>query len=50
VGLSKNWSAKVEYLHLDLGTATFFDAASGASNISVPIKDDVARAGISYHW
>ena len=50
VGLSKNWSAKVEYLHLDLGTATFFDAASGASNISVPIKDDIVRAGISYHW
>jgi len=50
VGLSKNWSARVEYLHLDLGTASLFNAASGASNISVPVKDDLVRAGISYHW
>jgi len=50
VGLSKNWSARVEYLHLDLGTASLFNAASGASNISIPVKDDLVRAGISYHW
>lgn len=50
VGLSKNWSARFEFLHLDLGTASFFNAASGASNVSVPVKDDVVRAGISYHW
>jgi len=50
VGLTKNWSAKVEYLHLDLGTASFFNAATNASSVSVPIKDDLARAGISYHW
>jgi opacity protein-like surface antigen len=50
MGLSKNWSARVEYLHLDLGTASLFNAASGTSNVSVPIKDDIVRAGISYHW
>jgi len=50
VGLSKNWSAKFEFLHLDLGTASFFNAASGASTVSVPVKDDLVRAGISYHW
>lgn len=50
VGLKKNWSAKFEFLHLDLGTASFFDAASNASSVSVPVKDNLMRAGISYHW
>lgn len=50
VGLNKNWTAKVEFLHLDLGTASFFNAASNASTVSVPVKDDLLRAGISYHW
>lgn len=49
VGLRKNWSAKFEFLHLDLGTASFFNAASGAT-VSAPVKDDLIRAGISYHW
>src|SRR5664280_1237343 len=40
--LSPNWSAKVEYLHLDLGTASLFSAAS--------ISDDLVRAGVNYHW
>jgi outer membrane immunogenic protein len=50
VGLRKNWSAKFEFLHLDLGTASFFNAASNASSVSAPVKDDLLRAGISYHW
>jgi outer membrane immunogenic protein len=50
VALRQNWSAKLEFLHLDLGTASFFDAATGASSVSAPIKDDLIRAGISYHW
>ncbi len=50
IGLRKNWSAKLEFLHLDLGTASFFDAASNASSVSVPIRDNLTRAGISYHW
>lgn len=49
VGLRKNWSAKFEFLHLDLGTASFFNAASGAT-VSAPVKDNLLRAGISYHW
>ena len=48
--LDRNWSAKVEYLHLDLGTASLFSAASGASTLSVPVTDDLVRAGINYHW
>jgi outer membrane immunogenic protein len=50
VGLNRNWSARLEYLHLDLGTASLFNAASGVSNVSIPVKDDLLRAGISYHW
>ena len=48
--LNPNWSAKVEYLHLDLGTATFFDAASKADALKAPVTDDLVRAGINYHW
>jgi outer membrane immunogenic protein len=48
--IDRNWSAKVEYLHLDLGTADFFSAANGATTLSVPAKDDLVRAGVNYHW
>lgn len=48
--LDRNWSAKVEYLHLDLGTAGFFSAANNATTLSVPAKDNLVRAGINYHW
>lgn len=50
LGLSPNWSAKAEYLHYDLGTTSFFSAASNSSTLNVPIKDNVVRAGINYHW
>jgi outer membrane immunogenic protein len=49
-GINKNWSAKVEYQHLDLGTATFMGAASGTSTLKAPIADDLVRAGLNYHW
>lgn len=49
-GIDRNWSAKLEYLHVDLGTATFMGAASGTSTLNVPIKDDLVRAGINYRW
>ena len=48
--IDRNWSAKVEYLHVDLGTAGFFSAANGISTLSVPAKDNLLRAGINYHW
>jgi len=50
VGLNRNWSAKAEYLHLDLGTASFFSAASGSNSLRVPLTDDLVRAGVNYHW
>ena len=49
-GIDKNWSAKVEYQHLDLGTAAFMGAASGTDTLKAPIKDDIVRAGLNYHW
>lgn len=50
VGLTKSWTAKAEYLHLDLGTATFMGAASGTNSLNVPITEDILRAGLNYRW
>lgn len=49
-GITSNWSAKLEYLHVDLGTASFMGAASGTPTLSVPITDDLARVGLNYRW
>lgn len=49
-GIDRSWSAKLEYLHVDLGTATFMGAASGTTTLSVPVHDNFVRAGINYHW
>jgi len=49
-GITRNWSAKLEYLHTDLGTATFMGAASGTSTLAVPVTDDLARVGLNYRW
>lgn len=49
-GFTRNWSARLEYLHIDLGTATFMGAASGTNTLSVPVTDDLVRAGLNYHW
>jgi outer membrane immunogenic protein len=45
-----NWSAKVEYLHIDLGTATFMGAASGTSTLAVPVTNELVRVGVNYHF
>lgn len=49
-GINRNWSAKAEYLHIDLGTATFMGAASGTNTLNVPITEDILRAGLNYRW
>jgi outer membrane immunogenic protein len=42
--------AKVEYLHIDLGTATFMGAASGTSTLAVPVTNELVRVGVNYHF
>jgi outer membrane immunogenic protein len=49
-GIDRNWSAKFEYLHIDLGTSTFMGSASGTSTLAVPLTNDLVRVGINYHW
>jgi outer membrane immunogenic protein len=46
---SPRWSAKVEYLHVDLGD--FVYKFSGATPISVQnLQFDVVRLGVNYRW
>jgi opacity protein-like surface antigen len=49
-GIDHNWSAKLEYLHIDLGTASFMGAASGTSTLVVPVTNELVRVGVNYHW
>jgi outer membrane immunogenic protein len=44
----KNWSAKLEYLYLDFGTATYF--AGTASQTDVRLRDNIVRVGINYEF
>ena len=45
VGFAPNWSAKLEYLYLDLSTSQF--AITGVSN---GYSASVVRAGVNYHF
>ena len=45
VGLNQNWSAKIEYLYVDLANSNF--AITGASN---GYSFGVFRAGVNYHF
>ncbi|MGB6877495.1 MAG: outer membrane protein [Candidatus Acidiferrales bacterium] len=49
VALPGNWSAKAEYLHVDLG-AFNCGVACGAPNENVSMRDDIFRAGVNYHF
>jgi outer membrane immunogenic protein len=64
--LSSNWSAKLEYLHYDLGSATYatgglandvgptslrgFDTAAVATSSKVRFNDNIVRVGVNYHF
>jgi outer membrane immunogenic protein len=62
---TRQWSAKVEYLHYDLGSVTFangllvtgngtFPVAGGPaivnSTTSTQFRGDLVRAGVNFHW
>jgi outer membrane immunogenic protein len=45
VGIAQNWSAKLEYLYLDLGSRSY--SITGASN---GMQANMVRLGINYHF
>jgi outer membrane immunogenic protein len=45
VKLAPNWSAKIEYLYIDLSSSQF--AITGVSN---GYRASVARVGVNYHF
>ena len=45
-----NWSAKVEYLYVDLGTATCGAACSGGSPFDVTYTTQIVRGGLNYKF
>ena len=50
--LGRNWTGKLEYLYLDLGSqsATFFDPpAVRTATVTAAFRDNVVRAGLNYH-
>jgi outer membrane immunogenic protein len=44
-----NWTAKLEYLYIDLGRAHYFDIVPGVPE-SVSFNTNIIRAGINYKW
>jgi outer membrane immunogenic protein len=46
---ARNWTAKVEYLHVDLGSAHQFDVAPGVPE-TVSFRTNVIRAGVSHKF
>ncbi|HEV3500068.1 MAG TPA: outer membrane beta-barrel protein [Bradyrhizobium sp.] len=53
--ISGNWTAKLEYLHIDLGSTTnMFAFQSGgfpfAFSTSSSLRDDIVRAGLNYKF
>jgi outer membrane immunogenic protein len=48
---SRNWSTKIEYLYVDLGTATCAQAACGfAADKSVDFTANIVRVGLNYRF
>ena len=45
---SREWSAKLEYLYMDLGSKTYFGGTANAVDVS--FHDQIVRAGINYQF
>jgi outer membrane immunogenic protein len=50
LALPGNWSAKAEYLHVDLGNLNCGTNCGGTPNENVSMRDNVFRAGVNYHF
>ncbi len=49
--LNRNWSAKAEYLHIDLGTATITNPmVIGTTIATTRVSDDIVRFGANYRF
>jgi len=48
--LPGNWSAKAEYLHVDLGDFNCGANCGGAPDENVSLRENVFRAGVNYHF
>jgi outer membrane immunogenic protein len=46
----QNWSAKIEYLHYDLGDSIHWSTVGAANGVTVLDRGDIIRAGINYHF
>ncbi|HEY1545772.1 MAG TPA: outer membrane beta-barrel protein [Xanthobacteraceae bacterium] len=46
--LNRNWSWKVEYLHLDTGS--FGSNVLGVLPINLHVTDEIGRVGVNYHF
>ncbi len=50
---AKNWSAKLEYLYVDLGSHTFLSGLGtgiSALDTRVKLRDNIVRAGLNYQF
>jgi outer membrane immunogenic protein len=51
---ARNWSAKAEYLYLDLGNVSAIGHSAGAPGASAAytwkIQENIVRAGVNYHF
>jgi outer membrane immunogenic protein len=48
--LAGNWSAKAEYLYVDLGKFNCGTACNGLPTDNVSMHDNVVRAGVNYRF
>jgi outer membrane immunogenic protein len=48
--ISKNWSTKVEYLHVNLGSFDCGSACSATPPVNVRLNEDLMRAGLNYKF
>jgi outer membrane immunogenic protein len=48
--LTGNWTAKIEYLYVDLGSQnlTFLDIVPRTTTLATNFRDNVHRAGVNY--
>jgi len=45
---AKNWSAKLEYLYVDLGSHRFLNLTGADTNVK--LRDNIVRAGLNYQF